>query len=314
MTQEERLMTDHSHRRHAARSAALITAAFLTTAATLAACGQSTTSAPPAAATHTTTAAARVPPTQRHMITNQGHKLAFYVTPGHLPAIVLDAGGGNDASYWTKLVPTLAASTGSEIIAYDRAGSGASDEVPGPWLPENAASDLNAGLTQLGVTHDVILVAHSLAGEVATYFVRAHPGLVTGAVLIDCDLPEFYTNDEITRVLTAETPQLAALKTQPSTRANRLLLAIGAGFVPAQTAFHLLTWPTTVPATVIASAQTPFPTSPIDAQRWRAAQAAFAAAAPNRTLITAAGTSHDVPHDRPDIVSHAIDSMIATTR
>jgi pimeloyl-ACP methyl ester carboxylesterase len=289
-------------RSSAARSAALITTALLTTAAALAACG------------HSAVPAATVPHTQRHMITNEGHELAFYVTPGHLPAIVLDAGGGNDASYWQKLVPTLAASTGSEIITYDRAGAGASDDVPGPWQPGNAVSDLDAGLTQLGVTHDVVLVAHSLAGEIATYFVRAHPGTVASAVLIDCDLPEFYTDDEITRIFAAEKPEIAALKTQPSTQANRQLLAVAADFVPVQTAYHRLTWPTNVPATVIASAKTPFPTSPADAQRWRDAQAAFAAAAPNRTLVTAEGTSHDVPLDRPDIVSHAIESMVTTTR
>jgi pimeloyl-ACP methyl ester carboxylesterase len=302
-------MTHRSHRRPTARSAALITAALLATAATLAACGHS---AAPVAAAHATTTA--VPPAQRHMVTNAGHKLAFYVTPGHLPAIVLDAGGGNDASYWQKLVPTLVRGTGSEVITYDRAGAGASDDVPGPWHPENAVSDLNAGLIQLGVTHNVILVSHSLAGEIATYFVNAHPGIVDGAVLVDCDLPEFYTNEEISRIVAAEKPELAALKTQPSTRANRQLLAVAADFVPVQTAYHALTWPSNVPATVIASAKTPFPTSPVDAQRWRDAQAAFASAAPDRTLVTATGTSHDVPLDRPDVVIHAIDGMIATTR
>ena len=82
--------------------------ATLLVAGTAAACGESTA---PATATAT-----------RHMITNHGHKLAFYVTPGHLPAIVLDSGGGQDASYWKNLVPTLARNTGSEIITYDRAG------------------------------------------------------------------------------------------------------------------------------------------------------------------------------------------------
>lgn len=45
---------------------------------------------------------------ERHMIDHGGHELAFYVTPGTLPAIVLDSGGGLDASYCNKLVPALA--------------------------------------------------------------------------------------------------------------------------------------------------------------------------------------------------------------
>ena len=119
------------------------------------------------------------------------HRLAFHVTPGHLPAIVLDAGGGLDSSYWAKLVPQLAKDTGSEVITYDRAGIGASDEVPGPWKVQDAVSDLAAGLRALGATHDVVLVSHSLAGEIATYFVRDNPGWVSGAVLVDASLPVF---------------------------------------------------------------------------------------------------------------------------
>ncbi len=301
-------MTENDRPHHPAPRSMLIAAALAIATGTLvAACGQST----PQPATPDT--AAPTPPASPRMITNQGHKLAFYLTPGHLPAIVLDAGGGLSASYWKNLVPTLAAATGSEIITYDRAGLGASDEVPGPWQPADAVSDLYAGLTQLGVTHEVVLVSHSEAGEIAAYFVREHPGIVAGAVLVDATVPEFYTPDELNRIVAAEQPQIAALKNQPSTKANRQLQAVAEDFVPVQTAYHLLTWPTGVPAVVIVSARTPFPTSPLDAQRWRAAQAAFAAA-PNRTLVTAAGSSHDVPIDRPDIVIQAIQSMVHRIR
>jgi pimeloyl-ACP methyl ester carboxylesterase len=116
-------MTEHSGRRHAT----LISTVLAILAGILVACGQS--AAPPATR-----------PAQRHLITNRSHQLAFYVTPGKLPAIVLDSGGGLDASYWKNLVPTVAASTGSEIITYDRAGLGASDEVPGPWQPDRTHS------------------------------------------------------------------------------------------------------------------------------------------------------------------------------
>ena len=32
-----------------------------------------------------------------------GHHLAFHVLPGRLPALVLDAGGGADSSYWSRV-------------------------------------------------------------------------------------------------------------------------------------------------------------------------------------------------------------------
>ena len=242
------------------------------------------------------------------MVTNNGHKLAFHVTPGHLPAIVLDAGGGADSSYWNNLVPTLAKDTGSEIITYDRAGTGASDEVPGPWQVQNAVSDLAAGLTQLGATRDVMLVSHSLAGEIATYFVHENPRWFTGAVLVDASLPDFYTDSELTRIAAANEAQIEDLKKQPSTKQTRQLLAVASNYVPAHRAYHKMSWPSQVPATVIVSAKTPFDT-PEDAQLWRDAQAQFAGAAPNRHLVVAQHSSHEIPIDRPDVVLKAVDDM-----
>ncbi len=248
-----------------------------------------------------------------HMISNQGHKLAFHVTPGKQPAIVLDAGGGLDSSYWKDIVPVLAQKTGSEIITYDREGMGASDPVPGPWKVQNAVSDLETGLTDLGATHDVILVSHSEAGEIATYITSQHPDQFAGAVLVDASLPQFSTDTEIARVAAATQAQVTAiqaLKPASVTKADRQLLAVAADYVTDQHAYHEAGWPTSVPATVIVSSQTPFPTSLPDAQAWRTAQAEFAAAAPNRKLVTAANSSHDIPLDRPDLVEAQIEAMV----
>lgn len=270
---------------------------------TLTACDESdaTTSTAPS-----TTASAD--PTLR-MVTTNGHRLAFHLTPGHLPAIVLDAGGGNDSSYWKNLVPTLAKDTGSEIITYDRAGMGASDEVPGPWRVQDAVSDLAAGLMQLGVTKDVVLVPHSLAGEIATYFVNKNPHWVTGAVLVDASLPNFYTDSEVSRIEAANQEQIAELKKQPSTKQTRQLLAVASDYGPMHRAYHQISWPTEIPATVIVSSKTPFDT-PNDAQLWRDAEAQFAAEAPNRQLVVAENSSHDTPIDRPDVVVKAVDEMV----
>src|SRR5690349_14304614 len=121
------------------------------------------------AATTLTGCGADRPTSGLHMVDHDGHRLAFHVTAGDLPAIVLDAGGGEDSTQWTAIVAKLHAETKSEIITYDRAGVGDSEAVPGPWDPQAAAGDLEAGLHELGVTKDVVLVAHSQAGEVATY-------------------------------------------------------------------------------------------------------------------------------------------------
>ncbi len=283
-------------RRRIRRGAAVLTAGAILVGA-LTACDAEDTPVPVAA----------TDPTLR-MVANNGHKLAFHVTPGHLPAIVLDAGGGLDSTYWKDIVPKLAHDTGSEIITYDRAGAGASDEVPGPWRVRDAVSDLAAGLTQVGATHDVVLVSHSLAGEIATYFVEEHPRWAAGAVLVDASLPDFYTDSEVARIEAVNQAQVAELKKQPSTKRTRQLLAVASDYGDTHHAYHKVSWPTAVPATVIVSAKTPFDT-PDDAQLWRDAQAHFAAAAPNRNLVVAQNSSHDIPVDRPDIVITAVENM-----
>ncbi|MEZ0094907.1 alpha/beta fold hydrolase [Streptacidiphilus sp. EB129] len=299
-----------------ALAAATLTTGGLTACAAVAANGRPAAVAAGAGTSASTSAYASAGASAQpslHMITNKGHKLAFYVTPGHLPAIVLDAGGGLDASYWKKVAPALAKDTGSEVITYDRAGEGRSDDVPGPWKAQDAAGDLAVGLTQLGVTKNAVLVSHSLAGEIATYFVRQHPDWVAGAVLVDASLPQFFTDSETAKLVAANQQQIAALKAAPQTRATRQLLAEAANYGPVHLAYHKLSWPQTVPATVIVSSQTPFPT-PDDAQLWRQAQQEFAGAAPNRNLVVAQHSSHDIPVDRPDVVINAVQAMVNQVR
>ncbi|MDG3015281.1 alpha/beta hydrolase [Speluncibacter jeojiensis] len=287
------------------RTAAIVVTLAALTAGGLGACAASSDTA-------TTTEQSAASAGSLHMIANEGHRLAFHVIPGHRPAIVLDAGGGLDSSQWHAIAPALAQRTGSEVITYDRAGEGASDEVPGPWKAANAASDLRAGLTALGA-RGAVLVSHSLAGEVATELVRSDPDRVAGAVLVDASLPEFYTDAETARIVAANAHQIAELRGKPQTRQTRQLLAQAADYGPAHRAYHRMSWPDIVPATVIVSSQTPFDT-PQDARLWKAAQAQFAGAASNRTLIHADPSSHDIPEDRPDVVMKAVEDMVARVR
>lgn len=244
------------------------------------------------------------------LIDVDGHKIAFHVTPGHAPAIVLDAGGGLDSTYWDAVVPELARRTGSEIITYDRAGFGASDEVQGAWNVHSATRDLAVGLEKLHATHGVILVSHSLAGEIATYLVGQHPKWFAGAVLVDANVPDYFTDAAIARGEAIYAPMLAATKAAPPSKDGRQLLAVADSFVETSRAFHRAAWPASVPVIVIVSEMTPFD-DPADAQWWKDAHAQFAKRAPNRRLVEATGSSHDVAHDRPDVILSAISDIAA---
>jgi pimeloyl-ACP methyl ester carboxylesterase len=135
--------------------------------------------------------------------------------------------------------------------------------------------------------------------------------VLAGEVLVDANVPQFFTDPEIQRLVAVTTPQIEALKKQPSTKANRQLIATSENFGPTHRAYHKLSWPDSVPVTYIASEKTPFDESPQDAQRWRAAAAAFVQAGPGRTLVTAAGSSHEIPHDKPRIVVDEVEKMVA---
>lgn len=311
--------------KHRSTYRALSALALLTlTAGAVTACGdnepasKSSASHPAAAsrpaASHPAASPAAAPGTSKlRMITNDGHRVAFHVTQGNGRTIVLDAGGGEDSSYWNDLVPKLHADTGATVITYDRPGLGKSDVVPGPWKVESAVSDLKSGLQQLGVTGNVTLVSHSQAGEIANYFAKENPKMLSGAVLVDANLPQLFTDEEIARLAAASAPQVAAAKKDPDDPKNRQLLSTAASYVPMHRAFHQVVWPDAVPATYIVSEKTPLEASPVDAQRWRDAATLFVKSGPGRTLVTAKGSSHDVPKDRPDLVLKEIEGMVAAS-
>ncbi|NNC11369.1 alpha/beta hydrolase [Planctomonas sp. JC2975] len=285
-----------------------LTVAFVAATAVAVAVGLSACATPAPTSSH----AASTSAAYLRMIENDGHRIAFHVTPGSLPAVVLDAGGGADSSYWNILVPLLSAATGSEIVTYDREGMGGSDVVSGAYSMKREASDLHAGMKQLGIAGHSVLVSHSEAGEIATSLVNEHPRDVEGAVLVDASLPEFYTKTEIARVVAANTPEVAQLKKLTKlTPAERQLVATAKDYAPEHAAYHELSWPASVPATVIPSASTPFPTAE-DANLWRQAQVDFASAAANRRLVKAPGTSHDVPLDAPQLVVREITDMLTS--
>ncbi|MEH0417379.1 hypothetical protein [Streptomyces sp. B21-083] len=136
------------------------------------------------------------------------------------------------------------------------------------------------------------------------------PKLLSGAVLVDANLPPFFTDEEIARLVAASRAQADAAKKDPYKPENRQLISTAEGYAPAHKAFHQVTWPDPVPVTVMVSEQTPFAGSPVDAQRWRAAAASIAGNGPDRTLVTAKGSSHEVPTDRPDLVLRAVEDMV----
>src|SRR5215469_12877309 len=98
------------------------------------------------------------------------------------PAVVFDAGLAEPGTLaWAGVLPGVAEHT--RVIAYDRAGVGASDPVS-PLTVEAEVADLTALMSQAAQGR-CVLVGHSWGGLLAQLAAFSNPDLVAGLVLVD---------------------------------------------------------------------------------------------------------------------------------
>ncbi|MBO0685944.1 MAG: alpha/beta hydrolase [Candidatus Dormibacteraeota bacterium] len=98
------------------------------------------------------------------------------------PVVVLEAGHGDAAQAWSGVVPLVAA--GTRVIAYDRAGLGASDADPALPTVDRRLTDL-AALIEHARAAPCVLAGHSWGGILAWALACRRPDLVAGLVLVD---------------------------------------------------------------------------------------------------------------------------------
>ncbi len=96
--------------------------------------------------------------------------------------MILEAGASDSAISWAPIFGALAART--HVVAYDRAGLGASDPGPSPPMADQQVVDLAAVIAQ---TSDgpAVVVGHSWGGLLAQVLAFRYPDLVAALVLVD---------------------------------------------------------------------------------------------------------------------------------
>jgi pimeloyl-ACP methyl ester carboxylesterase len=264
------------------------------------------------------------------------------------PTVVLDAAAGEPGSLaWAGVMPIVAART--RVVAYDRAGIGASDPV-WPLDVSTQVSDLTAVIRETG-NGPSIVVGHSWGGLLAQLVALEHPELIAGLVLVDPADEEFlasphegfkqglalgeavlkqYASGELANtVLEVFRPFARQLTDDEQVQAlildaylscyaahsqARMVLGehqlIGGSLALIRQRREGRTLPDA--PVVIFSATTDTPRD--EREAWTGFHARLAASAPNGEHIVLADTSHAVNQERPAEIAAAINRLIEGAR
>jgi pimeloyl-ACP methyl ester carboxylesterase len=98
------------------------------------------------------------------------------------PALVLVHGWAIDGRYWDEQVPVLART--HRVVTLDLAGHGRSGGGRRDWTVAAFAQDVRAVIEALALKK-VVLVGHSMSGNVILEVARAMPGRIVGLIPVD---------------------------------------------------------------------------------------------------------------------------------
>lgn len=112
-----------------------------------------------------------------------GRKMNIYCIGHGSPAVIFEAGLGDQIRAWATVQPAIAQTT--RTCSYDRAGLGFSDPSGRPGTATNAVDDLHRLLAAASIRPPYVLVGHSLGGLYMQLFADRYRSEVAGMVLVD---------------------------------------------------------------------------------------------------------------------------------
>jgi pimeloyl-ACP methyl ester carboxylesterase len=111
-----------------------------------------------------------------------GVPIHYEVLGSGAPALVFVHGWSCDRSYWRHQTNHFAA--GHQVVAVDLAGHGESGVGRASWTMPAFGEDVAAVVEELGL-HDMVLIGHSMGGDVIVEAALRLPGRVAGLVWVD---------------------------------------------------------------------------------------------------------------------------------
>ena len=235
-----------------------------------------------------------------------GYRIWVEVEGAGTPTVVFETGNGSDAGVWAEIAPRIRAA-GATTFLYDRAGMGRSEAAPQPYSIDDEVEALRSALTSCGIEGPLVLAAHSYGGFISLLLASLDER-VAGVVLVDANIPAFFTEAEVASILAEYRPQYEQLREQAPELAATLIPIMEA--YPATAArLRSVAIPAGLPIIDIVAEQS-WAATPASAIAMREAHAAFVAESSARESVFAAGSSHNVMRDAPDLVVSAIVRML----
>jgi pimeloyl-ACP methyl ester carboxylesterase len=115
-------------------------------------------------------------------VSADGTSVRYEVHGGHVPALVFVHGWSCDRRYWDAQMGHFAGR--HRVVAIDLAGHGQSSLGRKAWTMARFGEDVVAVVDQLGLA-EMVLVGHSMGGDVIVEAALRLPGRVTGLVWVD---------------------------------------------------------------------------------------------------------------------------------
>jgi len=120
--------------------------------------------------------------TTRFAISPDNIQIAYEVHGTGEPALVFVHGWSCDRSYWKNQLASF--SEKYTVVAVDLAGHGESGIGRKGWTIESFGADVASVVKKLGIKK-VILIGHSMGGDVIAEAARQLPGQVVGLIMVD---------------------------------------------------------------------------------------------------------------------------------
>jgi pimeloyl-ACP methyl ester carboxylesterase len=269
-----------------------------------------------------------VTPPPGHLVDIGGHRLHLWCTGSGAPAVILDTGLGGSSADWGFVQPEVARFT--RVCSYDRAGMGYSDPGPSPRTARRIAGDLAELLARSGIAGPVVLVGASIAGFDVRVFASDHPERAAGLVLVDAShedqahevpqmarfVPLLATIGALRLFGVSFGQRLESLSPSVRQFAQATRFRAAGYHAAADEIIHIresaeevrsVRRTLTIPVLVVTGARGAD-------ENWRQLQQDQASLSERGCLIIARQSGHVVSVDQPEIVVHAIRSVVETAR